>query len=85
MNENSVKQNIFSSLFVMNVAAFMILKNQDEFNRKHNKPENKHEYKQCVALTIGEVKDNIVALLFFSSKKKRMKLLTRMLTRCTTE
>ena len=83
LNENSVKQDIFSSLFVMNVAAAMILKNQDEFNRKHNKPENKHEYKQCVALTIGEVKDNIVALLFFSSKKKRTKLLTRMLTRCT--
>lgn len=83
LNENSLKQDFFSSLFMMNVAAAITLENSDEFNRKHNKSGNKHAYKQCAALTIGEVKDNIVALLFFPSKKNRAKLLTRILTRCT--
>lgn len=83
LNENSIKQDIYSSLFVMNVTAGMILENSDEFNRKHNKPENKHVYSQCVALTIGEVNNKIVELLFFPSKEDREKLLTKMLTRCT--
>ena len=83
MNDNSVKQDCYSSLFLLNVAAAMILENQEVFNHMHNKQENIHEYKQCLRLTIGEVKDNIVALLYFPSKKKRARLLTRILLRCT--
>lgn len=82
MNENSVKQDCYSSLFLLNVAAAMILGNQDVFNQRHNENQNMHEYKQCVRLTIGEVKDNIVVLLYSPSEEKRAKLLTRILMRC---
>lgn len=82
MNENAVKQDCYSSLFLLNVAAAIILENQNDFNQQHNRKENIHEYKQCVRLTIGEVKDSIVPLLYFPTKKKRAKLLTRILMRC---
>lgn len=83
MNENSVKQDCYSSIFLMNVAAAVILENVETFNQKHNEAGNKRQYKQCARLTIGEVKDNIVTLLFFPSAERRARVLARMLMRCT--
>lgn len=83
----AVLQDFYASLFLLNIAQSAVFESKEEFDKMHNSTENKHRYKQNLALTIGRLKVSVVKMIACPSDAQRrryFKTITDELLRCAT-
>ncbi len=59
----AIKQDYYATLFLANLAAFIVYDMQDDFKEFHSKSTNKLQYRQNVCKTINELKTNVVKMI----------------------
>ncbi len=72
---NSVLQDFYASMFLVNLAGALEFDSRDEVEALHNKPENKYQYRINRNMVISELKRSVIELLVTPSFIKKHRLL----------
>lgn len=73
----AILQDFYSVMFLGNLVGVLEYDLHEEIEAAHRKPENLYAYKMNIAMTISELKRNVVEMLATSSRIKRNMLLMR--------
>lgn len=71
----AVEQDFYAALYLINLSNGLIVDMKDEISKKHNNGDNKYEYKQNTAITIGKLKTSVVEMLLVESNITRGRIL----------
>ena len=79
----AIRQDFFATMFLRNLASFIIIENKEEIDRLHNSGENMHSYQANVNTVISIIKRDLINMLVVDSKFKRRKLWKKIVTEIT--
>ena len=79
----AIRQDFFATMFLRNLASFIIIENKEEIDRLHNSGENMHTYQANVNTVISIIKRDLINMLVVDSKFKRRKLWKKIVTEIT--
>ena len=75
----AIEQDFYASIYLSNMAELIRIQNEETRKEKHKGKELKYEYKINTNLLIGTLKDQLVAMLFEKSPRKRNKILKKIM------
>lgn len=79
----AIRQDFFATMFLRNLASFMIIENKEEIDRLHNTGENIYTYQANVNTVISIIKRDLINMLIVDSNHKRKKLWKKVVTEIT--
>lgn len=79
----AILQDFYATMFLANLAGVLEYDLHEEIATAHSSPENRYAYKMNIAMTISELKRNVVEMLSTSSRIKRERLYAEMASRLT--
>lgn len=87
ISEIAIKQDFYASLFLYNLTSVNIFEQQEDFDLEHNSKDNKFQYKQNRATTIGRLKPEVTKMLlakFPPVRTARLAYIAIQVRQCTT-
>ena len=72
--DRAVQQDFYASIYISNLASIMLADAQEEYDKKHQNSQKKHEYKINQRMAIAYLKEDLLHVLLQDDLQKAMKL-----------
>ena len=79
----AIRQDFFATMFLRNLASFMIIENKEDIDRLHNSGDNIYKYQANVNTVISIIKRDLINMLVVDSPYKRKKLWKKVISEIT--